>query len=160
MNCVERNARFLVDTLQDVPYKKAHGPLSEVNVDDLWTDGLNCQLFFHLVWEELFGWVLPRWMRSSELYADTNFLQEVKRGEERPGDVLFLGRAEWIPSKRPDCRQAQQLHLATIVVADQNPLLIHMRWQKGERGGVMLESLSQVQQCSRYERLFAIKRRK
>lgn len=103
---------------------------------------MNCQLLTHLVLEEL-GLSLPKWMRSSELFADEVFLETVIKKTvssrklptldlppARVGDIWFFSNN----GTRTDNYDPKFFHLAVVsrLEADGSPVLIHARKFKGE----------------------------
>lgn len=105
-------------------------------------EGLNCQLLVHLVLEEL-GFSLPKWMRSSELFADEVFLQTLLKRTvaseklhllqlppAREGDIWFFSNN----GTSTDNYDSRYFHVAVVsrLEADGSPVLVHARKFKGQ----------------------------
>lgn len=143
----------LVALFEGIPYNIEHGPLIQEADDAL--AGINCQLMLHIVMEEL-GYALPKEMRSSELYEDTQFLQDVypNRGDGwRVGDVLFSY------SKEVDF-DPRDLHVSVCVAVEAGmPQFIHAIKFKGtHQNPVVVWELDDFLQSNRHGAIVAVKR--
>ena len=140
-----------------VPYKYENGPLAEV---DWFVEGLNCQLLIHLAYQEFYEVILPRELRSSELYADTDWLVEKSLETVSEGDLVFFGPSNLNPIKDPNNADAKKLHLAMVSNVNGSVDLIHAR----PSSGIVIDTLEQVMSYRRgkkrakpYEKVFAVK---
>lgn len=141
----------------DVPYKYENGPMAEV---DWFVEGLNCQLLIHLVYQEFFDVVLPRELRSSELFVDNDWLVEKSLETVGEGDLVFFGSSNLNPAKDPNNDDAKKLHLAMVSNVNGSVDLIHAR----PGAGIVIETMEKVLSYRRgkkrvkpYEKVFAVK---
>lgn len=162
-------AEHVVDVFGMFPYQYEHGPCSdsdptsdseqELELDSLWTVGINCQLFVHMALEELFGLVLPREYRSSELFSCPK-LHDIFRLESdtitnsgvRAGDICFFGRNNQFPQKDATCPIAKSLHLGVFL---DETTVAHACYVAG---GVVVQSLPEILAQPRYQILYAVRR--
>jgi hypothetical protein len=144
----------LLTLLAGIPYEYEHGPLIEQA--DAVEEGANCQLVFHIVMEEL-GYAFPKWMRSSELYEDTEFLFEVDPGEEgwKIGDVLFSYDTQAVFDPR-------LLHLSVcIAVETGTPQFIHaVKFKDAARDAVVVWTLDDFSSSKKHQQIVGVKRLK
>jgi hypothetical protein len=157
-------AEHVIDVFGMFPYQYEHGPCldseRELDLDSLWTIGINCQLFVHMALEELFGMVIPRHYRSSELFSSTE-LQDIFRLESgtimesssiQAGDICFFGRSDYSPQKNENCSDAKKLHLGIFLDAN---TVAHCCYVAG---GVVVEPLQKILAQPRYQSLYAVRR--
>jgi len=156
-------AEHVIDVFGMFPYQYEHGPCSdkdrEIDLDSLWTIGINCQLFVHMALEELFGLVVPRDFRSSELFSSAE-LQDIFRLESdtitessiQGGDICFFGRSNNSPQKDANCSDAKKLHLGVFL---DETTVAHCCYIAG---GVVVQSLQEILAQPRYQTLYAVRR--
>lgn len=156
-------AEHVIDVFGMFPYQYEHGPCLDteknLDLDSLWTIGINCQLFVHMALEELFGKVLPREYRSSELYSCSD-LQDIFRLESgtitisgvQAGDICFFGRSNQFPKKDTNCPAAKRLHVGLFL---DDSTVAHCCYVAG---GVVVQPLQEILEQPRYKSLYAVRR--
>lgn len=157
MSLLNRAEKFAWD-FDAVPYRYENGPVSD-RAQDWFVEGLNCQLLIHLLYQDFFKVTLPPELRSSEIFADQDWFDEIDFIQTQEGDLLLLGPEKLNPKKDSDNADAKKLHLAVVVGV--GPSIIHAR----PKVGIAVEPLAEVIKLERYgqkpyQRIYAAKRLK
>ncbi|MDH5532932.1 MAG: hypothetical protein OEX81_00705 [Candidatus Pacebacteria bacterium] len=158
MNLRSKAEVFATD-YSGVKYQYEIGPVSEA-APNWFVEGLNCQLLIHLAYKEFFEVTLPQFLRSSEMFADSEWFSEKGLNEIEEGDIIFMGPSFLSPKRDPNDEDAKKLHIAMVTsVGLRNEIeIIHARHNKG----IIIESLEYVQKVKwphkkPYEKVFGIK---
>lgn len=133
-----------------VPYAYANGPYRKHDIHPH-EEGINCQLFLHLMYEQEFGISLPMGMYSQELYRDTEFFRNLMEGERlMRGDVMLFGQ--------PELTDFRKLHMTFVsgeYDAQENPYILHCT---STGNGVQVWPLERFARYEKYRTLYAVKR--
>jgi hypothetical protein len=153
----------LIELFSGLRYKYENGPLVD-SFQEMLEFGINCQLLAHMALEEL-GLVLPKDLRSQELFVDEFFSSTVCKETQatsdmrgmnfsnfRMGDIFFFGNRNTSDPKF--------FHLAIFLEDDPNlgPQFIHAVPYKNGDDAVVIWGLSKFISSSRYELFFGVKR--
>ena len=135
---------------RDVPYAFANGPYRKHDIRPH-EEGINCQLFLHLMYEQEFGVTLPMGMYSQELYQDTEFFRNLMKGERlMRGDVMLFGQ--------PELEDFRKLHVTFVsgeYDAPENPYILHCT---STENGVQVWPLKRFLKYENYREVYAVKR--
>jgi hypothetical protein len=157
---LSRKAEAFARAYHSVPYNYENGPVAESAIN-WFVEGLNCQLLIHVAFSEFFKVHLPNELRSSELFADTEWLENIQADEIKEGDLFFMGPTCLQPQRNVWDEDAKKLHLALVTTVDTGIELLHAR----PKEGIIIESLEKIRRIERsgkrpYEQVFAVKRLK
>lgn len=156
--------RFSKEFFSGLKYNFDNGPLV-TSYEQVEQEGLNCQLLLHMFLEEV-GLALPKWLRSQELYLDTDFTEFVSKEvrnltletnlqlpELRVGDIFFFSGKQETPP--------MFYHLVVVsgFFSDGSPILLHAVSRKDPSKDAVTEwNLKKFQKSNRYMWLHGVKR--
>ena len=133
-----------------VPYTFANGPYRKYDIRTH-EEGINCQLFLHLMYEQEFGVSLPIGMYSQELYEDMTFFRNLSEGERlMRGDLMMFGP--------PNLKDMKRLHMTFVsgeFDAQDNPYILHCT---STGNGVQVWPLEKFARYDKYGKLYAKRR--
>ncbi|MFZ5376756.1 MAG: hypothetical protein ACOZAN_03775 [Patescibacteria group bacterium] len=129
-------------------YNYYNGPMIEFC--DVLDAGANCQLYAHILLEEL-GFSLPKYLRSREIFYERFFTRFLEQNEEpRIGDIYLFGEA--------DKNDPMFFHLAIVIKFSSSgePVLGHIIPDKvcekaGEQTNQVEWPLSRFYEFPRYQ---------
>jgi len=156
---IRNRAEAFARVFSGVPYKYENGPTAE-SANNWFVEGLNCQLFIHLACRDFFEVTLPQDLRSSEMFADSEWFLDKSVSDLEEGDIMFFGPKNLLPRRDPNDEDAKKLHVAMVIsVSQENGVeVIHARYKQG----IVIEPLETVQKIRwitqrPYEKVFAVK---
>ena len=160
----EQLRKFITDLTVGINYNYHIGPmLDSPNKIDF--DGMNCELFVHIVLEEIFGLPLPKSMRSAEIFYSFGLLKSIEvedlnlpNGALRPGDILLFASNL--------TREPSAYHLGVYLYTDQvdGPTIGHFsKFASAYTGDnyqspCQVQPLTQILQNPHYQYLMGIRR--
>jgi len=152
MKAKELVHKDVLDLFEGVSYKYDSCPLID-SLSKIFTEGINCELFVHIILELFFLSSLPKWLRAKEMYEDDNFVKDVTDGFYQAGDVFFFSPRENI--------NPMYFHLAIMVGQNEEgvPMLAHAsNYMNGSNDAVRIWPLNYFLQQKKYKFLQAVKR--